>query len=112
VGLLLLFGLVERASAAQGIFREKSAPKSTFFATHFYHANAGVFINLTLPLVTGRAILAFRNKEGQLGVPSGASYCSSAKKKQAEPENGHRKQTLNEQKTFGHQRVQTYAQGA
>jgi hypothetical protein len=66
-GLLLLFGLVERATAAQGIFWDKSAPKSTFFATYFYHANAGAFINLTLPLVAGQAILAFRNKEGQLG---------------------------------------------
>ena len=65
-GLLLLLGLVERATAAQGIFWA-SAPKSTFFATYFYHANAGAFINLTLPLVAGQAILAFRNKKGQLG---------------------------------------------
>jgi O-antigen ligase len=65
-GLLLLFGLVERTTGAQGIFWDKSAPKSTFFATYFYHANAGAFINLTLPLVAGQAILAFRNKKGQL----------------------------------------------
>ena len=65
-GLLLLFGLVERATAAEGIFWDASAPKSTFFATYFYHANAGAFINLTLPLVAGQAILAFRNQKGQL----------------------------------------------
>jgi O-antigen ligase len=64
-GLLLLFGLVERATAAEGIFWEASASKSTFFATYFNHSNAGAFINLTLPLVAGRAILAFQNKGGQ-----------------------------------------------
>jgi O-antigen ligase len=66
-GLLLLFGLVERATGAQGIFWDTSARKSTFFATYFYHANAGAFINLTLPLVAGQAILAFRNEKAQLG---------------------------------------------
>jgi O-antigen ligase len=66
-GLLLLFGLVERATGAQGIFWDTSARKSTFFATYFYHANAGAFINLTLPLVAGQAILAFQNQRGQLG---------------------------------------------
>ena len=65
-GLLLLFGLVERATGAQGIFWDTSRPKSTFFATYFYHANAGAFINLTLPLVAGQAILAFRNDQDQL----------------------------------------------
>jgi len=65
-GLLLLFGLVERATAAKGIFWDTSAPQSTFFATYFYHANAGAFINLTLPLVAGQAIRAFRNQKGQL----------------------------------------------
>ena len=64
-GLLLLFGLVERATGAAGIFWEASASKSTFFATYFYHANAGAFINLTLPLVAGQTILAFRNNKGQ-----------------------------------------------
>ena len=63
-GLLLLFGLVERATAAEGIYWE-SAPRSTFFATYFYHANAGAFINLTLPIVAGQAILAFRGDESQ-----------------------------------------------
>ena len=60
-GLLLLFGLVQRATGASGIFWEPSPP-STFFATYFYHANAGAFINLTLPLVAGQTILAFKNK--------------------------------------------------
>ena len=64
-GLLLLFGLVERATGAAGIFWEPAASKSTFFATYFYHANAGAFINLTLPLVAGQTILAFRGKRGQ-----------------------------------------------
>jgi O-antigen ligase len=60
-GLLLLFGLVQRATGASGIFWQPSPP-STFFATYFYHANAGAFINLTLPLVAGQTILAFKNK--------------------------------------------------
>ena len=64
-GLLLLFGLVERATAAEGIFWEASASKGTFFATYFNHSNAGAFINLTLPIVAGQAILAFQNKRGQ-----------------------------------------------
>ncbi|HEY5743917.1 MAG TPA: O-antigen ligase family protein [Terrimicrobiaceae bacterium] len=64
-GLLLLFGLVQRATGASGIFWEPSPWKSTFFATYFYHANAGAFINLTLPLVAGLTILAFRNNKGQ-----------------------------------------------
>ena len=51
---------------ARGIFWDTSRPKSTFFATYFYHANAGAFINLTLPLVAGQAILAFRNEQDQL----------------------------------------------
>ena len=60
-GLLLLFGLVQRATGASGIFWEPSPP-STFFATYFYHANAGAFINLTLPLVAGQTILAFKDQ--------------------------------------------------
>jgi O-antigen ligase len=64
-GLLLLFGLVERAAAAEGVFWEASASRSTFFATYFYHANAGAFINLTLPIVAGQAIVAFQSQRGQ-----------------------------------------------
>jgi O-antigen ligase len=64
-GLLLLFGLVQRATAAQGIYWER-APGSTFFATYFNHSNAGAFINLTLPIVAGQAILAFQGEASQL----------------------------------------------
>ena len=64
-GLLLLFGLVERATGAAGIFWEPAASRSTFFATYFYHGNAGAYINLTLPLVAGQTILAFQRKRSQ-----------------------------------------------
>jgi O-antigen ligase len=62
-GLLLLFGLVERATAAKGIFWEAWSSGGTFFATYFNHSNAGAFINLTLPLVAGQTFLAFRNEK-------------------------------------------------
>jgi O-antigen ligase len=65
-GLLLLFGLIERATGARGVYWDTSAPPSTFFATYFYHGNAGAFINLTLPIVAGQAVLAFRSEESQL----------------------------------------------
>jgi O-antigen ligase len=65
-GLLLLFGLVERATAAKGIFWEAWSSSGTFFATYFNHSNAGAFINLTLPLVAGQTFLAFRNEKGHL----------------------------------------------
>ena len=71
-GLLLLFGLVERATAAKGIFWEAWSSSGTFFATYFNHSNAGAFINLTLPLVAGQTFLAFRNEKGHL---QRASWC-------------------------------------
>jgi O-antigen ligase len=65
-GLLLLFGLVERATAAKGIFWEPWSASGTFFATYFNHSNAGAFINLTLPLVAGQTFLAFQNEKAHL----------------------------------------------
>lgn len=58
---IALLGLVERVSAAPGIFwRTDLDCGPTFFATFRYHANAGAFINLIFPLVAAQCVCAFR----------------------------------------------------
>ncbi len=56
-----LLGLLQKATGAQMIFWDQlepgEPPITTFFATFFYHANAGGYLNLALPAVLG---LAFR----------------------------------------------------
>ncbi len=67
VGLsLAMFGLSQRILGAPAIFwiRDEYATTGLFFSTYLYHANAGAFINLVLPLIFGRAILAFLNSSG------------------------------------------------
>jgi hypothetical protein len=54
---IILFGLFERVARAPMIFWEIGKASDTFFATYLYHANAGAYINLVLPLIAG---LAFR----------------------------------------------------
>ena len=55
---IVLFGLIERVARAPMIFWEAGKVSDTFFATYLYHANAGAYINLVLPLIAG---LALRN---------------------------------------------------
>ena len=65
-GLLLLFGLAQRATSAEGIFWGP-ASNGPFFATYLNHSNAGAFINLTLPILAGQTFLAFQDRGSQIG---------------------------------------------
>lgn len=57
---LVVLGLTQRLTEAPSIFWDLERNLGqTFFAVFRYHANAGAFINLVLPLITGLALKAW-----------------------------------------------------
>jgi hypothetical protein len=66
-GSIAFLGLLQKATGAQMIFWQPPPPRydlriSTFFATYYYHGNAGAFLNLVWPLSSGLVIRAFANE--------------------------------------------------
>jgi hypothetical protein len=61
---LVLLGLAQRLTSARAIFWDPVGDTGpTFFATYRYHANAGAFLNLVLPLIAAQAVVAFLRKD-------------------------------------------------
>lgn len=64
---LVLFGLLQSAFAHPiFIWNQQEMADVPYFATYYYHGNAGSFINLVLPFVAGLAVLTSRNPDAHV----------------------------------------------
>ena len=65
---IVVLGLAQRLTGADDIFWGLETRRGpTFFAVYRYHANAGAFINLVLPLQVALAVRAFQREGAEAG---------------------------------------------
>lgn len=65
---IMVLGLAQRFTGATSIFWDTyQYTGEWFFAVYRYHANAGAYINLVLPMVTGLAVWAFARQGAEKG---------------------------------------------
>jgi len=60
---ITLFGLLQSASARPLLMWGGQDMSGPYFATYYYHGNAGSFINLVLPFIAGLAALTLRKPD-------------------------------------------------
>ncbi len=60
---VVLFGLIQSAFARPIFFWKMEDVGEPYFATYYYHGNAGSYINLVLPFVAGLAALTMRRPD-------------------------------------------------